>query len=97
MRYIKIEGGTNLCGTGFTEFLKTEMTDKELDSYCIDAAQENAESYEWHVFGWLESAESYAQDNGISIEEAETELENYYAEAYADWEEITEEEYNENI
>lgn len=96
MRYIKVSGGTSLCGTDFEEYLKTEMSDEELDKYCAESAQENAEQYEWQIFGWLEDAESYAENNGISIEEAEAEIDEYYAEAYASWTEITEEEYNEN-
>ena len=97
MRYIKITGGTGFCGTDFVEYLQTEMTDVELDKYCADAAHENAEQYDYMVYGWNEDVESYAESNDISIEEAEAEMEEYYSEAYADWVEITEEEYNENI
>ena len=97
MKYIKIEGGTGFCGTDFTEYLETEMSNIELDHYCIDAAYENADQYAYMVYGWGEDAESYAEYNDISVEEAEAEMEKYYAEAYADWEEITEEEYRNNI
>ena len=97
MRYIKIIGGTSFCGTDFEEYLKTDMTDEQLDAYCADAALENAELYNYVVFGWDQTAESYAEENEISVEEAEQEMENYYAEAWAKWEEISEEEYKENI
>ena len=78
MRYIKIIGGTSFCGTNFEEYLKTDMTNEQLDAYCADAALENAELYNYVVFGWDQTAESYA-------------------EAWAKWEEISEEEYKENI
>ena len=97
MRYIKIKGGTSFCGTNFEEYLKTDMTNEQLDAYCADAAFENAESYEYMVFGWGQTAESYIEENEISLEEAEQEMEDYYAEAWAGWEEISEEEYKENI
>ena len=98
MRYIKITGGTGYCGQDFEEFLKTDKSDKELDTYCVEAAEENAEQYEYTVWGWgVGTAEEYAENNGVSIEEAEQMIEDYYADAYADWEEITKEEYEENI
>lgn len=96
MRYIKISGGTGYCGTNFEEHIKTDMTDEQLEAYCSDAAYENAEQYDYMVYGWGEDVESYAENNGVSIEEAEAELEEYYAEAYANWAEITEEEWKNN-
>lgn len=48
------------------------------------------------VYGWGEDAESHAEAYGISVEEAEEEMENYYAEAWGDWEEVSEEDFNEN-
>lgn len=62
-------------------------------------AYENAEGYEYMVFGWGEDVESYAEDNDISLEEAEEELEAFYADAQGAsyWEEVSEEEYKENM
>lgn len=97
MRYIKVKGGTSFCGTNFEEYLKTDMTNEQLDAYCADASLENAELYNYIVFGWDQTVESYAEENEISVEEAEQEMEDYYAEAWAGWEEISEEEYEENI
>ena len=98
MRYIKITGGTNYCGQDFEEYLETDMTDAELDRYCIEAAYENAGQYEYTVWGWgVGTAEEYAKESDISIEEAEQMIEEYYGEAYSNWEEITKEEYEENI
>lgn len=96
MRYIKVFGETQFCGTAFELYLKTDMTDGELYAYASELALENAEQYDYMVFGWGEDAESYAEDCGISIEEAEELMENYYADVYGDWEEVTEEEYREN-
>lgn len=96
-RYVKICYGTLYCGTDGEEYLYTDMTDEELESYCNTAALDNAEQYDYMVFGWDQTAESYAEENGISLEEAEQELEDYYAEAWGDWQIITKEEYYENI
>ena len=98
MRYIKITGGTNYCGQDFEEYLETDMTDEELIRYCIEAAYENAEQYDYTVWGWeVYTAEDYAENNNVSIEEAEQMMKDYYDEAYASWEEITKKEYEENI
>ena len=98
MRYIRIEGGTAFCGCDFEEYLHTDMSDKELDELCAEKARDNAEQYEYIVWGWeVYTAEEYAEKSGVSIEEAEQMMEDYYAETYADWEEITKEEYEENI
>lgn len=97
MRYIRIKGGTGYCGQDFEDFLKTEMTDEELNELIGEMAQENAEQYDYTVWGWgVYTAEEYAEENDVSVEEAEQMKEDYYADAYADWEEITKEEYEEN-
>lgn len=95
MRYIRIEGDTHFCGTQFEEYLHTDMTDEQLDDYCAELAYENAVQYDYMVYGWGEDAESYAKECGISIEEAEAEMDDYYAESTANWEEITKEKYEE--
>ena len=96
-RYVKICYGTLYCGTDGEEYLYTDMTDEELESYCNTAASDNAEQYDYLVFGFGEDAESYAAENDILVEEAEQELADYYAEAWGSWEIITKEEYYENI
>lgn len=98
MRYIRIKGGTGYCGQDFEDFLKTEMTDEELDELVGEMAQENAEQYDYTIWGWgVYAAEEYAEENDVSVEEAEQMKEDYYIDAYAYWEEITKEEYEENI
>lgn len=96
MKYIKMVVDTDFCGTRDERYFKTEMSDKELDNLGSELAQENAESYDYMVFGWGEDAESYAESEGISIEEAEGMMEDYYANASYYWEEITEEEWLDN-
>ena len=93
MRYIRMVVDTQFCGTREERYFKTDMTDKELNDYGAEWAHENAESYDYMVFGWGETAESYAELEGISVEEAEEMMANYYSEADYYWEEITEEEY----
>mgnify|MGYP006327739469 CR=1 FL=1 len=92
MRYIKMVCDTEFCGTREEWYIKTNMTDEELEELGRELAYENAASYDYMVFGWGEDAESYAESEGISIEEAEGVMEDYYANASYYWEEITEEE-----
>ena len=99
MRYIKIILDTGYCGTRDEKYIHTDMTNGQLNEYVSDEAAANAEQYDYMVFGWGEDAYSYAQDNDISIEEAEQEMEDFYASAQENsyWEEISEEEYKENM
>lgn len=94
MRYIKIEGGTAFCGCDFEEYLETDMTDEELNRYCAEAAYDNASMYENIERDYSIYQEDYAteEEYETAIDEATDE---YYGEAYADWEEITKEEYDE--
>lgn len=86
MRYIKFEGGTRYCGTDFESYeAYEEIEDSVLDEIAIDLAQDNAESYEYLETGWDEDFED------------EEDRENYYADAYCNWTEITEEEYKEHV
>ena len=95
MRYIELTVDTGYAGTSQIEYLKTDMTDDELNEYAHDAALENAEMYEYVVLGWDEDVYSYAESNGIDVEEAEQMIEDYYSDAGYSWVEISEEEYKE--
>ena len=97
MRYIKIVLDTEYVGTKNEIYLATEATDAELSAMVAEEAYSNAEQYDYMVFGWGEDVYSYAEENGITVEDAENELEEYYEEAQACsyWEEITKEEYEE--
>lgn len=96
MRYIKMVVDTDFTGTRDERYIKTSMTDKELDNLGQELAYENAESYDYMVFGWGETAEGFAELEGVSVEEAEDMMEDYYANASYYWEEITEEEWLDN-
>ena len=97
MRYIRMYGSTEYCGTDFEEFLCTDLTDAQLDEYLADLVAENADQYEYMVWGWdVWSAEGYAEEADITVEEAEQMKEDYFADAWGNWEEVSEQEYIEN-
>jgi hypothetical protein len=87
---------TDFTGTRDEQYIKTNMTDKELDNLGQELAYDNASSYDYMVFGWGETAEGFAELEGVSVEEAEGMMEDYYANASYYWEEITEEEWLDN-
>ena len=108
IRYIKFEGSAYYVGTEFEEYLKTDMSDKELDEYARELARENAISYEylvfgWNaisyeylVFGWNTTIEDIAEEENCSIEEAEEIYQDtidYYASCDCSWSIVTEEEW----
>ena len=86
MFYFRFTAETPYCGTEATDYriFKERPTDAELDEMAADFGQINAESYEYLVTGW-------DYDNYETEEEMEEALENYYADCYSGWEEITEE------
>jgi hypothetical protein len=87
MFYFRFTADTPYCGTEATDYriFKERPTDAELDAMAADFGQMNAESYEYLVTGWLEDEDEFDEEA----------LENYYAECYSGWEEITKEEYEE--
>ena len=93
MFYYKITADTPYCGTEAEDYLSFEVrpTTAELDEITEDFARNNAESYEYLLTGW--NGEEF---DGMTEEEQQEELDNYYADCYGGWEEITEEEYLEN-
>ena len=97
IRYIKFEGSAYYVGTEFEEYLKTDMSDKELDEYARELAEENAASYEYLVFGWDTTIEDIAEEENCSIEEAEEiyqdTIDDYYASCDCSWSVVTEEEW----
>lgn len=87
MRFIKFFGENGYCGCDFEQYeaYEDDMTDDVLDEIAADLVQENAENYEYTATGWGNSFES------------EEDREFYYENASGGWEEVTEEEYNENV
>lgn len=97
MRYIKVGYGNGYCGCEGEEYLHTDMSDKELNDYAQEQAMNNAESYQYMVWGWdCDTAEDYAEENDVSVEEAEEMMEYYWENIESYWTEITKEEYEEN-
>ena len=93
MFYFKFTAETPYCGTDVEEYRKftTRPTDAELNEIAESMKQDNAESYEYLVSGWDD--ENF---EGMSEEERQEELDNYYADCYGGWVEISKEEYEEN-
>jgi hypothetical protein len=91
MFYFRFTADTPYCGTELVDYqkFKERPTDAELDEIAEDLARSNAESFEYLVTGW--------NDDNFDDEDEEAEaIENYYADCYGSWEEITEEEFEEN-
>ena len=86
MKYYKFIMETPYCGTEETvyEAYEEELTIDDLNRIAEDLCQTHAESYSYLVAGWGE-------------EPSEEELDNYYADCFCAWEEITKEEYLENV
>jgi hypothetical protein len=90
MAYFRIVVNTPYCGTEQEEYIECE-TIQEAESIAEELCQNNAEGYEYLVSGWDD--ENF---EGLSEEEQNEELEEYYSSC--DWsvDEITEEEFLEN-
>ena len=89
--YCKVTVNTPYCGTEQEEYIECE-TIQEAESFAEELCRNNAEGYEYLVSGWdNENFEDLTEE-----EQAEA-LEEYYADC--DWcvDEISEEEYLENI
>ena len=90
MKYVKFFAETLYAGTGdsYVDVFDDDITEAELSAIADDFAHENAESYEYLVFGWDLNRLSEEER-----EEIEEELEDYYDSVYGTWEYTTEEEY----
>lgn len=85
MRFIHFTGGNGYCGCDIDEYVAFEdgTDDIVIDMYANKLAEENGETYEYVATGWDIDWES------------EEEREMYYENCYCDWEEISEEEFEE--
>ena len=81
MRYIRFTGGNGYCGCDLKTYEKFED----------DATNEYLDEYACDLA--KDNAESYEGVFDFDDEEAEE----YYENIYYDWEEVSEEEYNENV
>lgn len=92
MFYYKFTADTIFCGTEneYHVVTKEPLTEKEIDSMREEFARENAESFEYLLTGW--------EDDAFEDEdEREEALNNYYADAECSCEEITKEQYEEEL
>jgi hypothetical protein len=65
MQYIKFWGNTGYCGTDYEEFVKYEedRSEQYLNDRAYELGRENAEGFEYLVFGWDgPDMEEYTQD-----------------------------------
>ena len=92
MYYYKFTADTIFCGTENEYHVATKepLTEKEIDEMKEEYARENAESFEYLLTGW----EDDVFDDESEREEA---LNNYYADAECSCEEITKEQYEEEL
>ena len=92
MYYYKFTARAVYCGTDNEYHVATKepLTEKEIDEMAEEYARENAESFEYLVTGW----EDDEFDNEEDKQEA---LDNYYADADCICEEITKEQYEEEL
>ena len=89
MRYIRFFGGNGYCSCDWEEVavVDDDTTDRDLDQQAYNLAMDYAEGYDY-------VAEGYDIDTGWESEEAENE---YYEGVTSNWQEITEDEYNEAL
>ena len=92
MFYYKFTARAVYCGTDneYHVVTKEPLTEKEIEEMKEEYARENAESFEYLLTGWEDDA---FDDEG----EREEDLNNYYADAECSCEEITKEQYEEDL
>lgn len=95
MKYYKFVADTPYCGTENTYYLKLEnsISEFDLNEIAEDFKDENAESFEYLVFGWCSDP---VEDGDMTEEEYEEIINDYYSDCTCSWEEISEKEYLEN-
>lgn len=93
MYYYRLLAETPYVGTEAEEYIVSSApySEAELNEMADDFCRHNAEGYEYLVSGWDD--ENFED---MTEEEREEEINNYYADCYGTWEEITKEQYEEN-
>lgn len=96
MRYIKFSGDAGYCGTNLEQYeaFEDSITDEELDEYADDLAHDLGDDYEYIAMQGIDEDDfDSEEDYEYALEEAQ---ENYRADVYCIWTEVSEEEYLEN-
>lgn len=85
-RFIQIILDTDYYGTSKEFYIKTNMTDEQLNNYVNVMAIENARKYKYIIY------------EDFDIEDIKYEMDKFYERARVNsyWEEVTKEEYEEN-
>ena len=94
MKYYKITTSTLYCGTENEHFIASEnpLSEEELRETVNELTRENAESFEYLVTGW--DGENI---EGMSEDEIQEMLDDYYEYCTGEWQEISEAEYKEEM
>ena len=92
MFYVKFTASTPYCGTenSYCQAFENRPTNRKLEDYANEFCTSNAEGFEYLITG-------LDYDNYETEEEMEEALNNYYADCDCYFEEISEEEYLEQI
>ena len=100
MNYYKVFMDTPYCGTSREIYVASKMSLEQVEANAAIEANENAQQYEHLVFGWYTTVEDYAEEYGLSYEEAEidiqAEIDFYYQDCISVVTQITKEEYEES-
>ena len=93
MFYFVIVADTPHAGTRMEDYRAFEErpSNEELDEMADELCELNAESYEYLVTGW--HGDYFEEDEE---EEKEQALQDYHADCYSGWREISQEEFEEN-
>jgi hypothetical protein len=96
MKYYKFVASTPFAGTENTFYhcMEEPLSEQELESLCTDYSHDNAEAFDYLVFGWCYDP---VEEGEMTEEEYEQEMENYYCDCSCTWEEISEEKFKEAL
>lgn len=95
MRYVKFTASTPYSGTDNERYIafRDGATDKEVEEYADNFARDNAEGFEYLVFGW---GADPVGDGEMTEDEYEEIIDNFYTDCNCEYEDISEEEFIEN-
>ena len=93
MRYYKFTSGTPYCGTEQEHYVKSSepLTQEDLEEITEEYIQQAYEDYSYLHSGWNDE-----NLEDMTEEEAEEYMDDFRADCYCEWEEISKEEYEEN-